>query len=202
MILVGLTGGLGAGKSTVARMLARRGAVVVDADVLARQAIAPGTPGRDRVVERFGEGILGGDGVIDREALAEVVFADEQARKDLEAITHPEVFRLLAETVERHRDTDAVVVFDAALIVETGFRDACDLLVVVSAPLDHRVARVARDRGMTEEAARARITAQVPTEEREAAADVVLRNEGGLEALEGQVDDLWRRIRELAAGRR
>lgn len=194
MILVGLTGGLGSGKSTVARMLEERGAVIVDADDLARRAILPGTPGFDRVLAEFGQEIVGPDGQVNREGLAATVFADDERRRALESITHPEVFRLLMETVEAHRDTEAVVVFDAPLIVETGFADACDVLVVVSAPVEEQVARVARERGMSEKDARARIAAQVRAEEREAAAHEVIRNDGDLRRLEEQVAGLWSRL--------
>jgi dephospho-CoA kinase len=201
MILVGLTGGLGAGKSTVARMLAERGAVVVDADDLARRALDPGTRAFKQVCDLFGDQILTGEGVIDRTALARVVFADEEKRRALESITHPEVFRTLMETIEAHRDTDDVVVFDAPLIVETGFHEASDVVVVVTAPMEQQVARVARDRGMDEQEARARIAVQSAPEEREAVADVVIRNDGDLESLEGQVGALWKDLRSRATGR-
>lgn len=200
MLLVGLTGGLGAGKSTVANMLAARGAVIVDADELARRAIEPGTPGHAKLMETFGDGVLAADGSIDRAALAEIVFADEGRRRALESITHPEVFRLLGEEVERRRGTDAVVVFDAPLIIETGFADACDLLVVVSAPAELRIARMT-DRGLSEEEARARMTAQASSEEREARADVIVRNGGDLESLQRQVDALWERVAHEARQR-
>jgi dephospho-CoA kinase len=200
MLLVGLTGGLGAGKSTVASMLAARGAVVVDADDLARRAIEPGTPGHAKVLETFGDEVEASDGSIDRRALAAIVFADENRRRALESITHPEVFRLLAEEVERRRGSDAVVVFDAPLIVETGFAEACDLLVVVSAAAADQIARV-RELGFGEEEARARIEAQVSPEEREARADVVLRNDGDLDSLERKVDTLWSGLESEARAR-
>jgi dephospho-CoA kinase len=200
VLLVGLTGGLGAGKSTVARMLAARGAVVVDADELARRALAPGTHGFHEAVQVFGDDAVAPDGTLDRQRLSEIVFADPEKRRALESITHPEVFRLLAEEVETLRGTDAVVVFDAPLIVETGFHEACDVVVVVTAPEEEQVRRTARDRGMDPGEARARIAAQVPPERREAVADVILRNDGDLEALEGHVDDLWSRLRREAAG--
>ena len=202
MLLVGLTGGLGAGKSTVARMLGERGAVVIDADELSRRAIDPGSRGYDLVVETFGDEVLDPGGRVDRDALAAVVFADEGKRRALESIVHPEVFRLLAEEIETLRGTDSIVVFDAPLIFETRFDEACDVVVVVSAPLEDQVERVARDRGMGEEEARRRIAAQIAPEEREARADVVIRNESGLDDLETQVDAVWARLRqEAAAGR-
>jgi dephospho-CoA kinase len=199
VLLVGLTGGLGAGKSTVARMLSERGAVVVDADDLARTALEPGTPGFEQVCDVFGRDILDAEGRIDRRELAARVFADEGKRRVLESITHPEVFRKLAEAVEDLRGTDAVVVFDAALIVETGFHEAVDVLVVVTAPTEDQVRRVAGDRGMEEDEARARIAAQADPAQREALADVVIRNDGDLASLERQVDDLWAELRRRAA---
>jgi dephospho-CoA kinase len=202
MLLVGLTGGLGAGKSTVARMLGDRGAVVVDADELARQALDPGTRAFKEVCDLFGDEVLTSAGELDRRVLAEKVFADEEKRRALESITHPEVFRKLAEIVETHQGTDSIVVFDAPLIMETGFDEACDVVVVVTAPEDEQVARVVRERGMSEAEARARIAAQVHPEKRAARADVVISNDGDLEALEPRVDKLWERLRGEAAEKR
>ncbi|MGE5459737.1 MAG: dephospho-CoA kinase [Solirubrobacterales bacterium] len=199
MLLVGLTGGIGSGKTTVARMLEERGAVVFDADVLARDAIGPGTPGHDRVVERFGPNVLAPGGDIDREALASVVFADPAARRDLEAIIHPEVRRLFAESTEEFRDTDAVVVFSAPLLVETGMHTAFEVLIVVSAPVETQVDRLLRDRGMSEPAIRGRIGAQLPLEEKAEVADILIDNEGTLEELEGQVERVWTELRARAA---
>lgn len=191
MLLVGVTGGIGSGKSTVARMLAARGAIVFDADDLARLAIAPGTPGHDRVVERFGTEVLTPEGAVDRRALAEIVFADPRARTDLESIVHPEVFRLLAEGLDEYRESDRIVVFDAPLIMETGFDEACDVVVVVSAPAEAQVARMARDRAMPEADTRSRIAAQMPLEAKTRSADVVLDNGGTLQDLEAQIHRLW-----------
>jgi dephospho-CoA kinase len=193
MLLVGLTGGIGSGKSTVANLLADRGAVVVDADVLAREAVEPGTPGFERVVKRFGSELvdLATGGVLDRKKLAEIVFADERARKDLEAIIHPEVGRLLLEEVARYRATDRIVVFDAPLIVEGGFGDGLDALIVVTAPREEQIARLVRDRGMAEDEAGARIAAQSTQEEKLARATHVIRNEGSIDELDGQVHDVW-----------
>lgn len=191
MLLVGLTGGIGAGKSTVARMLEARGAVVFDADVLAREAVDPGTPGHAAVIERFGADVLAPGGALDREALASIVFADPAARRDLEAIVHPEVRRRFAEGTEAYRDTDRVVVFSAPLLVETGMDTAFDVLVVVSATPGMQIKRLMRDRGMSEEAVRSRIDAQATPEARAEAADVVVDNEGSVEELEAQVDRVW-----------
>jgi dephospho-CoA kinase len=198
MLLVGLTGGIGSGKSTVARMLEKRGAVVFDADVLARQAVAPGTPGFEKVVERFGPNVLAPGGGLDREALASIVFADPAARRDLEAIVHPEVRRMFAEGCEEYRDSDRVVLFSAPLLVETGMHTAFDLLIVVSAPVATQIERLMRDRGMPERAVQARIDAQLPLEAKAEVADVLVDNEGTLEDLEGQVDRLWRDLEARA----
>ena len=198
MLLVGLTGGIGSGKSTVARMLEKRGAVVFDADVLARQAVEPGTPGFEMVVERFRPNVLAPGGGLDREALASIVFADPAARRDLEAIVHPEVRRMLAEGCEEYRDSDRVVVFSAPLLVEAGMHTAFDLLIVVSAPVATQIERLMRDRGMPERAVQARIDAQLPLEAKAEVADVLVDNEGTLEDLEGQVDRLWRDLEARA----
>ena len=191
MLLVGLTGGIGSGKSTVARLLEKRGAVVFDADLLAREAVEPGTPGHAAVMERFGADVLAPGGELDREALASIVFADPAARRDLEQIVHPEVRRLFAEGSEAYRDTDRVVVFSAPLLVETGMHTAFEILVVVSATVATQIERLMRQRGMSEPSIRARIDAQAPLEDKAAAADVLVDNEGSLDELESQVEQLW-----------
>lgn len=191
MLLVGLTGGIGSGKSTVARLLERRGAVVFDADLLAREAVEPGTPGHAAVIERFGADVLAPGGELDREALASIVFADPSARRDLEEIVHPEVRRLFAEGSEAYRDTDRVVVFSAPLLVETGMHTAFEILVVVSATVATQIERLMRQRGMSESSIRARIEAQAPLEDKAAVADFLVDNEGTLDELESQVDRLW-----------
>jgi len=191
MLLVGLTGGIGSGKSTVARMLEKRGAVVFDADVLAREVVEPGTPGHTAVLERFGANVLAPGGELDREALGSIVFADPAARRDLEAIVHPEVRRRFAEGTEVYRDTERVVIFSAPLLVETGMHSAFEVLVVVSASNATQIDRLMRDRGMSEEAVRSRIAAQATPDARAEVADVLVDNEGTLEELERQVDRLW-----------
>ena len=191
MLLVGLTGGIGSGKSTVARLLEKRGAVVFDADLLAREAVEPSTPGHAAVIERFGADVLAPGGELDREALASVVFADPSARRDLEEIVHPEVRRLFAEGSEAYRDTDRVVVFSAPLLVETGMHTAFEILVVVSATVATQIERLMRQRGMSESSIRARIEAQAPLEDKAAVADFLVDNEGTLDELESQVDRLW-----------
>lgn len=196
MLLVGLTGGIGSGKSTVARMLARRGAVVLDSDVFAREAVEPGTPGFDAVLARFGD-VLTPDGSIDRAALAEVVFADEVARADLERIVHPEVRRRIAEFVAARADTEDVIVVDSPLLIETGAHEGFPMVVVVAAPVGARIARLGA-RGMSEDDVRARMDAQMPLEEKAGYADLVLDN-GGTEAeLEDRVDRLWADLRVRA----
>ena len=191
MLLVGLTGGIGSGKSTVARLLEKLGAVVFDADLLAREAVEPGTPGHAAVIERFGADVLAPGGELDREALASIVFADPAARRDLEQIVHPEVRRLFAEGSEAYRDTDRVVVFSAPLLVETGMHTAFEVLVVVSATVATQIERLMRQRGMSEPSIRARIDAQAPLEDKAAAADFLVDNEGSLDELESQVERLW-----------
>ena len=191
MLLVGLTGGIGAGKSTVARLLAGRGAVVIDADELARQAVAVGSDGFDRVVQGFGPDVLTPDGDIDRARLGAIVFADPDRRRALEAIVHPEVARLFVEALEPYRETDRVVVYAVPLLVERGMADSFDVVVVVVAGVDHRVERVVHDRELDAEEVRRRVAAQVGDDDRAAVADVLLDNDGDLEHLERQVGQLW-----------
>jgi dephospho-CoA kinase len=189
VLRIGLTGGIGSGKSTVSRLLADRGAIVVDADVIAREVVEPGTPGLAAVVEAFGAGVLGGDGSLDRPALASVVFADPEARARLDAIVHPLV-RARATQLAAAAPADAVVVHDVPLLAETGQAASYDLVVVVEADVDTRVARLVQ-RGLTAEDARARIAVQATDDERRAIADVVLDNSGTPEQLAEQVDRFW-----------
>ena len=191
MLLVGLTGGIGAGKSTVARLLAARGAVVIEADDLARDAVARGKDAFDRIVAAFGPAIVAPDGVLDRGRLGEIVFADPERRRALEAIVHPEVARLFVEAVDPHRETDHVVVYSVPLLVERGLVAAFDVVVVIVADTELRIERVVRDRGLEPQEVRRRVAAQVRDEERAAVADVLLDNDGDLEHLEPQVDRLW-----------
>ncbi|MEO8424433.1 MAG: dephospho-CoA kinase [Actinomycetota bacterium] len=191
MLLVGLTGGIGSGKSTVADLLAERGAIVIDADDLARRAVALGTDGFDRVVEAFGRETLGPDGDIDRAKLAEVVFTDPERLRQLEAIVHPEVARQLAEAIEPYRDTDRVIVYGVPLLAERGLAEGFDVIVVVVADVDRRIERLLRDRGMTADEVRARVAAQLSDEERARVADVLLDNDGDPERLIPQVNKLW-----------
>lgn len=201
MLLVGLTGGIGSGKSTVADLLAERGAVVIDADDLARHAVAIGTDGFDRVAETFGREVLGPDGDIDRAKLAEVVFKDPERLRELEAIVHPEVARLLAKGVEPYADTDRVVVYAVPLLAERGLAEGFDVVVVVVADLDRRIERLMRDRGMTADEVRARVAAQLTDEERARVADVLLDNDGDPERLVPQVNRLWTDLTKRAGAR-
>jgi len=201
MLLVGLTGGIGSGKSTVAALLAAHGAVILDADAFARDAVREGTDALAAVVQRFGEEVVGPDGELDRARLASVVFADRGALADLEAIIHPEVRRMIADGIQSHLDTDDVVVLVNPLLIEMGTHRDCDVVVVVSASPETQVERSVA-RGMDEPDARARLEAQLPLDERARAADVLLDNEGTIEELETEVDVLWRDLASRAAGAR
>lgn len=193
MITVGLTGGIGSGKSEVARLLAEHGAVVVDADALAREAVAPGTDGLAAVVAEFGPEVLAANGSLDRTTLGQVVFADRDRREALEAIVHPYVGRRSAELMAQ-APADAVVVYDVPLLVEKGLQDQYDVVVVVDVDEETQVRRLVAARGLTEVEARARIAAQATRDERRAVADELVDNEGDLEALRGRVDRLWVRL--------
>jgi dephospho-CoA kinase len=189
VLRIGLTGGIGSGKSTVAALLAQRGAVVVDADRIAREVVEPGTPGLAAVAAEFGPDVLTAEGALDRPALAAVVFGDPAARARLDAVVHPLVRARAAELVEA-APSDAVVVQDVPLLVETGQADTYDLVLVVETDPETRVARL-EERGLSAEDARARIASQATDEERRAAADVVLCNDGDREALVAQVERVW-----------
>jgi dephospho-CoA kinase len=191
VLMVGLTGGIGAGKSVVARRLAELGAVVIDADLLAREVVAPGTDGLAEVVAAFGPEVLGPDGSLDRGVLGRRVFGDEAARRRLEGIIHPRVRARTGELVAA-APPDAVVVNDVPLLVESNLAAGYELVVVVLAQERTRLGRLARDRGMSESEARARIAAQATDEQRRAAADVVLTNDGTLDELRAAVDQVWR----------
>jgi dephospho-CoA kinase len=189
VLRIGLTGGIGSGKSTVSELLAARGAVVVDADRIAREVVEPGTPGLGAVVEAFGDRVLTPAGALDRPAVAAIVFADADARRRLDGIVHPLVRQRAAE-LARAAPEDAVVVHDVPLLVETGQAASYDVVLVVEAALETRLARLV-ERGLPETDARARIAAQATDEERRAVADVVLDNSGTREELAAQVDRFW-----------
>lgn len=186
---IGLTGGIGSGKSTVAALLAEQGAFIVDADLVAREVVEPGTPGLAELVEAFGPQILLPDGSLDRAGLAGIVFNDPHARGRLNAITHPRISARTAEIIAGLPD-DAVMVHDMPLLVELNLQDTYDAVVVVDAPDDIRVARLV-ERGLTEQDARARIAAQASREQRLAVADVVIDNSGSVEDLRAQVQTAW-----------
>ncbi|RBY93730.1 dephospho-CoA kinase [Blastococcus sp. TF02-8] len=189
MLRIGLTGGIGSGKSTVSTLLAERGAVVVDADRIAREVLEPGTPGLAAVATEFGPGVLTPDGALDRPALAAIVFSDAAARSRLDAIVHPLVRARSAELLAA-AEPDAVVVNDVPLLVETGQAGSYDLVVVVEADPETRIRRLV-GRGLAEADARARIAAQATDEQRRAVADVVLDNSGTPEQLAEQVARFW-----------
>jgi len=191
-VLVGLTGGIGSGKSSVAALLAQHGARVVDADVVAREVVAAGTVGLAQVIDEFGAQLLGEHGELDRSALAEIVFNDSRARQRLNAIVHPLVAARIDELL-----TDAprggVVVYDVPLLVEASVQERhdFDLILVVEAPEDLRIERLVRDRGMTVEQIRPRLASQASDEQRRAVADVVIRNDGDPRDLARAVEEVW-----------
>lgn len=192
MLLVGLTGGIGAGKSTFAAFLAERGALVIDADKLGHEALMPGQPGWQKVVDQFGNGVLAAGSLnIDRKVLARIVFGDPAKLAALNAITHPVIMRRIAEMLEAVRHTDRIVILDAALIVEIGSIDSLDALVVVASDTEIRRARLMNDRGMTGDAIDERIGAQARPEDLIAKADIVVRNDGSLEELTKEADRVW-----------
>jgi dephospho-CoA kinase len=187
--MVGLTGGIGAGKSAVAARLAERGAIVIDADAISREVVEPGTEGLADVVAAFGDGVLTGGGALDRSALGRIVFVDPDARRRLEAIVHPRVRARSAELVAA-APAGAVIVNDIPLLVETGLTQGFDLVIVVLADEEVRVGRLVR-RGLTELDARARIASQASDEQRRAAADILIVNDGTVDDLRTRVDEVW-----------
>jgi dephospho-CoA kinase len=192
LVRVGLTGGLGSGKSTVAAMLAEHGAVIIDADAIAVEVVRAGTPGFDAVVARFGDDVVGADGELDRARLAEIVFSDDAARYTLNEIVHPLVAERSAQLMAGVPD-DAVVVYDVPLLAENDLAGGFDVVVVVEADRPTRLGRLAA-RGLPEAQAEARIAVQASDEQRRAIADEVLRNDGSRETLAAQVDALWQRL--------
>ncbi|MGW2188883.1 dephospho-CoA kinase [Streptomyces sp. NPDC001719] len=198
MLKVGLTGGIGAGKSEVSRLLASYGAVVVDSDRIAREVVEPGTPGLAAVVAEFGAEVLTAERALDRPRLGAIVFADPERLAALNAIVHPLVRARSAE-LEAAAAPDAVVVHDVPLLAENGLAPLYDLVVVIDAGTETRLDRLVRLRGMTPDEARARMAAQATREERLAVADFVIDNDGPLEALAPQVENVWARLRERAA---
>ncbi|MEV7415035.1 dephospho-CoA kinase [Streptomyces sp. NPDC089919] len=200
MLKVGLTGGIGAGKSEVSRLLAEYGAVIVDADRIAREVVEPGTPGLAAVVAAFGEGVLAADGTLDRPKLGGIVFADQDKLKTLNAIVHPLVGARSAE-LEAAAGPDAIVVHDVPLLTENGLAPLYDLVVVVDAAPQTQLDRLTARRGMAEQEARARMAAQADRAQRLAVADLVIDNDGPLEALAPQVRRVWAELTARAAAR-
>jgi len=200
VLVVGLTGGIGSGKSTVSSLLAAKGAVIVDADEVVREQQRPGTPVFDAMVERFGPGIVAADGTLDRAAVADLVFADPQALADLNNIVHPAVGAAIARRMEELSGTDAVVVLDVPLLVEASRGYPLGGLIVVDVDPDIAVERLVMQRGMTEEDARSRMSRQASREERRARADVVIDNRGTPSDLARQVDAVWDWLERLRAG--
>jgi dephospho-CoA kinase len=200
VLLVGLTGGIASGKSSVSAMLAERGAEIVDADLIARQVVMPGEPAWQKILDHFGRGVLTEDGQVDRKKLADLVFADQAKLTLLNEITHPDIFARVAERLEHNRDREVVVVLDAALLIETGLADRVDVVVVVDAGDEEEQVRRLTAKGFDERDARARMAAQLPAEARLARADLVIRNVGTFEELTARVDEVWdelqRRLRE------
>lgn len=197
MLRVGLTGGIGMGKSEVSRRLAAHGAVLIDADAIAKEVVGPGTPGLDRVIATFGESVRNADGELDRERLGEVVFADKGKLGQLNAIVHPLVGQRMVE-LEHSAAADAIVVHDVPLLAENDLAGNYDLVVVVDAPATLQVDRLIRLRGMSKEQADARMGAQASRESRLAIADFVIDNSGSLSELDRQVGDLWAELRRRA----
>ncbi|MFE9921449.1 dephospho-CoA kinase [Streptomyces sp. NPDC005774] len=202
MLTVGLTGGIGAGKSEVSRLLVECGAVLIDADRIAREAVAPGTPGLAAVVAAFGEEILTEDGSLDRPGLGAIVFADEGKLALLNSIVHPLVGARSRELEEAAAE-DAVVVHDVPLLTENGLASLYDLVIVVDASTETRLERLVGRRGMSEEDARARMAAQATREQRREIADIVIDNDVPLDELARRVKDIWAElVRRAGADRR
>lgn len=197
MILVGLTGGIGAGKSTVSARLAARGAVIIDADAITHELQRPDTPVFEAIVERFGRGVVAADGTLDRPALAALVFNDPDELAALNAIVHPAVGAEMVERLAAESTTDHVVVLDVPLLVESGRSDMAGT-VVVDVPPEVAIDRLVHQRGVSEEDARARMSRQASREERLARADRVVDNTGNRDDLEAQIDDLWAWMTSLA----
>ena len=201
MLRVGLTGGIGSGKSEVSRRLAAHGAVVIDADVAAREVVAPGTPGLAQVAEAFGPEMLGPDGALDRERLGMIVFRDPALRAKLNAIVHPLVREWMGAAERAAADAargDLIVVHDVPLLAESGRSDGFDLVIVVDVPPELQVERLVSQRGMTPDQARARMAAQASREQRLAVADLVIDNSGSLADLDRRVAAVWADLRSYA----
>jgi dephospho-CoA kinase len=198
MLLIGLTGNIASGKSTVAQLLSERGATIVDADLLARRVVEPGTAALGRIVERWGPDVLLPDGRLDRAALRNVVFADSEQLEELNEIVHPEIARLRDELVERAKERgDRIVVCDIPLLFEGRLTEEFDRIILVDAPRSLRLERLVKERGLQETEAMEMIAVQMPAELKRARADYVIDNSGSLTALNEQVEQLWQSLRSL-----
>jgi dephospho-CoA kinase len=203
MFVVGLTGGIGSGKSTFAALLAEQGARVVDADLLGREALHPGRPAWHSVVDQFGDEVLADHSLqIDRKRLAEIVFGDRDKLAALNAIVHPVIMKGIADALDKLRNTDEIVILDAALILELGLSEGLDALVVVVADESLRKKRLAKERGMSNADIVARMRAQASPEEQEAKADLVVRNNGNIEELTREAERVWLELSAMASGKR
>lgn len=198
MYLLGLTGGIASGKSTIASRLAEHGAVVVDADQVARDVVAPGTPGLAAVVDAFGAQVLRADGSLDRRALGAIVFSDPERLASLNSIVHPRVRAETARLIEG-QPVDAIVVYDVPLLVEANVDHPFDLVVVAQASPSVRIDRLVTRRGFSVEEAEKRVRAQASDAERNARADVIIHTDGSLEQTLSRADDLWRRVTQDAS---
>jgi dephospho-CoA kinase len=199
VLVVGLTGGIGSGKSTVSALLAERGAVVVDADLIAREVVEPGQSALAAIVERFGASVLGADGTLDRPALGSIVFADDAARVDLERITHPAIRDRMMQRLGELSSTEEIVILDVPLLVESAKKGnrLAQQVIVVDCPEEVAIARLVDQRGMDADDARQRISAQVSREERLALADFVIDNSGSRDELSEQIEACWAWISSL-----
>jgi dephospho-CoA kinase len=199
MLVIGLTGNIGSGKSTVAQLLSERGATIIDADVLARRAVELGTPAYDKIVERWGTSIVGPDRQLDRTALRRTVFSDAKQLEELNEIVHPEVENLRQRLLDEARQRgDRVVVCDIPLLFEKHMAPRFDRIILVDAPRPLRLERLVRDRGLRETEAMDMIAAQMPAELKRAGADFILENASTLNALEQQVADVWTQLLQEA----
>lgn len=196
MFLIGLTGGIASGKSTVSRLLAEHGADVIDADLVAREVIEPNTTGFNSVVAKFGSGIVEDNGRISRESLAQIVFADSKKRLELEGILHPLIRARTLELIQN--STSEIVVYAVPLLVEAKVDYPFDLVVTVESGVENQMERLISDRGYSRQQAEARVEAQASSNERRARADIALENTGSIEELIRLVSSLWRRVKELS----
>jgi len=202
MLLVGLTGNIGSGKSTAARLLSEHGATVIDADVLARRVVEPGTPGYEKIVERWGQEIVGLDHHLDREALRRIVFSDQAQLEELNQIVHPEVERLRERLIRDARSRgDRIVVCDIPLLFEKKMADRFDRIILIDAPREVRLERLVRERGLRETEAMDMIAAQMPAELKRARADFIIENDGTLVDLERHVDEAWQALAQESESR-